>query len=74
MADNAARALICLIEGESQLFRVKPTGSMDVITLKELVKDSGKNGVLSSVASKDLTLWRVRVSMASADAADSPAG
>ncbi|KAI0250344.1 hypothetical protein BJV78DRAFT_1283292 [Lactifluus subvellereus] len=59
MADDALRALICLIEGESSAFIVYPTGSMNIIQLKELVHEKGKNGVLSNVDAKDLTLWKV---------------
>jgi hypothetical protein len=59
MADDAVRSLICLIEGESSLFRVKPTGGMDIIDLKALIKEEGKNGVLGSVDAKDLVLWKV---------------
>ena len=71
MADDAIRALICLIEGESSLFRVKPTGSMVIIELKELIKEEGING---SVNAMDLTLWKVRMTMASDSTTDSHAG
>ncbi|KAI0249559.1 hypothetical protein BJV78DRAFT_1227020 [Lactifluus subvellereus] len=56
MADDALRPLICLIEGESSLFRVKPTGSMDIIELKDLVKEKGINTTEHAVLAKDLTL------------------
>jgi len=70
MADDAPRALQCLIEGESLLFKVKPTGSMYIADLKDLIKEKRKNGVLA----KDLTLWKVRMTMASDSTTHSPAG
>ena len=74
MADNTPRRLICVIAGESALFRVQPTGSMDIIDLKNLVKEEGKNGVLHNVDAKDLTLWKVRITMASNSIPNSPTG
>jgi Crinkler effector protein N-terminal domain len=74
MADDVHCALHCLIEGDSSLFRVKPTGSVDIMELKELIKEKGKNGVLNGVDAKDLTLWKVRMTMASDSTTDSPAG
>jgi len=56
-ADDAPRALLYLIAGE--LFRVKPTGSMDIIELKDLIKEEHNDGVLKSVDAPDLTLWKV---------------
>jgi hypothetical protein len=70
MADDALGALFSLIEGESVLFKVEPTGSM----LRELIKEKGKNGVLKSVNAADLTLWKVRMTMASDSTTNSPAG
>jgi Crinkler effector protein N-terminal domain len=61
MADDAPRALLCLIAGESVSFIVKPTGSMDIIDLKDLIKEKRKNGALSGIVAKDLTLWKVRM-------------
>ena len=58
MADDAPRALLYLIAGESSLFRVKPTGSMDIIGLKDLIKEEHNDGMLKSVDAPDLTLWR----------------
>jgi hypothetical protein len=59
MADDSPRALLCLIAGESLPFKVKPTGSMDIMDLKDLIKEECKNGVLNSVDAKDLSLWNV---------------
>jgi hypothetical protein len=42
MADDASRSLLCLIEGDSSLFRVKPTGSMDIMELKDLIFAKGQ--------------------------------
>ena len=74
MADDAPRALNCLIEGDSSPFKVKPTGSNDIIDLKKLIWEECKNGVLSSVDASDLTLWKVRMTMASDSTTNSPAG
>ena len=63
MADDAPRTLLCLIIGESVLFTVKPTGSLDIIDLKSLIKEDRKEGVLGSVDAKDLILWKVRMSL-----------
>jgi hypothetical protein len=65
MADDAPRALICLIQGESVLFRVEPNGSVDIIGLRDLIKEECKNGVLKNVDATDLTLWKVRMTMVS---------
>jgi hypothetical protein len=65
MADDASRSLICLIEGESTLFEVEPTGSTNIMKLKDLIKEKCKNGVLGNIDAKDLTLWKVRMTMAS---------
>jgi hypothetical protein len=64
MADDASRTLICLIEGEPITFKVKPTGKMDMMDLKKLIKEEGKHGVLSNVDAKDLILWKVRMTLA----------
>ena len=58
MADNALRVLICLVEGDSSLFKVEPTGDMDIMDLKDL-KWENKNHVLNGVDSNNLILWKV---------------
>jgi hypothetical protein len=65
MADDSPRALLCLIEGDSSPFRVKLAGDTDIIDLKDLIKEKRKNGVLSNVNAKDLTVWKVGTTMAS---------
>jgi hypothetical protein len=72
MTDDASRTLIP-IEGELSPFVVKPTGSMMILELKELIREECKNGVLSSVLAKDLILWKVRMTMASDSTTNSPA-
>jgi hypothetical protein len=74
MADDAVRALLCIIEGESSLFRVKPTGNMDIIELKKLIREEGINTTERAVLAKDLILWKVRMTLASDSAANSPVG
>jgi hypothetical protein len=56
MVDDAPRTLVCLIEGESSLFEVEPTGSMNIIKLKKLIKEEGINTTKHAVLAKDLTL------------------
>ena len=64
MADDAPRALQCLIEGESLLFKVTATGSLDMMDLKRLIKEERKNGMLKNVDAADLMLWKVRMTSA----------
>jgi hypothetical protein len=59
MADNALRVLICLVEGDSSIFKVKPAGDTDIIDLKDLIWEENKNNVLKGVDSSDLILWKV---------------
>ena len=59
MADNALRVLICLVEGDSSVFKVKPTGDMDIMDLKDLIWEKNKNRVLNGVDSNSLILWKV---------------
>jgi hypothetical protein len=74
MADNALCALICLIEGNSSLFRVEPTGDMNMIMmLKKLIKEEVTNAT-EHVLAEDLTLWKVRKTMASDSTTNFPAG
>jgi hypothetical protein len=61
MADNAVRALLCIIEGDSSLFRVTPTGNMDIIELKNLFHKEKDKGILRDVNAADLVVWKVRI-------------
>ena len=74
MADDAPRALTCLIEGDSSLFPVSVTGDENIMVLKDLIREKRKNGVLSNVDAADLTLWKVRMITASDSTTNSPAG
>jgi hypothetical protein len=74
MADDAFCTLICLVEGGSLLLKIEPKGSVDIFGLKELIWEKGKNSVLKNVDAVVLTLWKVRVTMASDSTTDSPAG
>jgi hypothetical protein len=42
--------------------------------LKDLIKEKGKNGVFRGVDAHDLTLWKVRMTMASDSTTNSPTG
>ena len=57
--------LTCLIEGDSSPFIVEPKEDISIMKLKDLIHEKGKNGVLGMVDGKDLTLWRVRMTIAS---------
>ena len=59
MADDAPRVLVCLVEGDSSIFPVTPTGDMHIWDLQKLIKEEKKNGVLNGVDSSDLILWKV---------------
>jgi Crinkler effector protein N-terminal domain len=63
MADYSPPALTCLIEGESSLFRVKPTTDIDMVDLKELIREKGINATEHAVLAKHLLLWKVRMIM-----------
>jgi hypothetical protein len=71
MADDTPRTLVCLIEGISVVFKIMPTGGMNIMDLKNLVKEKGKNSMFSDVDAYDLTLWKVGISMASDSTTDS---
>ena len=73
LANDALRGLICLIEGDSSLFIVEPTRSIDIIDLKELIKEKGINTTEHAVLAKDLILWKVRLTMASDSTTNPPA-
>ena len=60
MSDTSPRVLICLIAGKSSLFKVKLAGNKNIIDLRKLIKEEC---VLSEVASMDLILWKVRMTM-----------
>jgi hypothetical protein len=73
MADDAPCALLCLIQGESVLFRVEPKRSVDIIELQKMIKEENSNR-LQSVDASALTLWKVRMTIPSDSTTDSPAG
>ena len=52
--------LICLIEGDSSPFFVKPKEDDQIMRLKELIQEEAR---LGSVDAKDLLLWKVRMIM-----------
>ena len=55
--------LTCLVAGESSVFSVMPKENKDIIDLRELVKEEGKNRVFRDVDAMGLTLWKVRMIM-----------
>ena len=73
MADKAPRTLLCLIEGDSSPFTVTLGGGMYISNLKDLIKQAGITAE-RPVHARDLTLWKVRMTMASDRTTNSPAG
>jgi hypothetical protein len=64
MADDATCNIVCLIEGESSSFEVTPTWDTRIRKLKKLIRKDGINAD-RDVLAKDLTLWKVRMTIAS---------
>ena len=63
MADDSPRALVCLIEGESKPFKVKLAGNKDIMDLNGLIEEKGIDPTKHVVLAKDLTLWKVRMTL-----------
>ena len=61
MSDDA-RALLCLIQGDSAVFEVSVPKEKRVLRLQKLIWEERKNGVLHSVDAADLVLWKVNTS------------
>ena len=53
--------LWCYVVGDNTVFPVIASPTISVGQLKVLIKEMGKNGVLSSIDAPDLTLWKVRM-------------
>jgi len=64
MSENTYR-IWCLVEGDNILFPVIALPTTSVSMVKDLIHEKRKNGVLKSVDAADLTLWRVRMTIAS---------
>ena len=73
MASDSPHVLVCLIEGESVVFEVEAAGSMRIMGLKGLLRREGISAEYP-VDAKDLTLWKVGMTMASDSTINSPAG
>lgn len=71
MSDDSPRALVCLIEGDSSPFRVELSGNKFIIALKNLIKEEGIDPTEHAVFAKDLTLWKVKMTMVSVSATNS---
>jgi Crinkler effector protein N-terminal domain len=59
MRGDAARLLICIVEGESAVLQIKVPIDSSVLDIKKLVLEESRNGALRDVDSKDLVLWKV---------------
>ena len=55
--------LWCLIDGDKTVFCVVIPMNEDISNLKESIKEKDKNGVLSNVDAKALTLRKVRMTL-----------
>ena len=51
----------CFVEGDATPFSITAMPTISISNLKDKIKEKGKNGVLSNVDAKDLTLWKVRI-------------
>ena len=61
MADDSYR-FWCLVEGDTAIFSVFASPNMLIDDLKDRIKEKA---LLKDVAAKDLTLWMVRMTIAS---------
>jgi hypothetical protein len=73
MSENTYH-LWCLVEEDNTLFPIIASPALSVGQLKDLIKEKRKHGALSNIDATDLTLWKVRVTMASDSTTNSPAG
>jgi hypothetical protein len=64
--------LFCLIEGDSDVFSVTTSPTTPIAELKKLIKEEGIDD--NTILAKHLTLWKVRMIMASYSTTNSPAG
>lgn len=64
MTDDALRSLVCFIEVIASVVRVEATGTVDIVKLKEIIKEKGKNSVFRGVDAMHLILWKVRMTVA----------
>ena len=51
----------CFVQDDSDVFKVKASVNGDVVDLKKLVFDEGKNSTFRDTDAKNLTLWKVSV-------------
>ena len=56
---NDTRVLFCLIQGETQLFKVTVSTGEDIYFLKKGIQERRKNRALCNVDARDLVLWKV---------------
>ena len=68
--------LWCLIEGDETklMFPVIALSTISIGELKNCIKEKGINTAEHAVLAKDLTLWKVRMTMAHDGTTNSPAG
>ena len=57
---NDTRVLFCLIQGETNPFRVTVSTGQGIFFLKEVIQEERKNRALRDVDAVDLVLWKVR--------------
>jgi hypothetical protein len=58
MAGDDTRVLLCLIKGDSEVFRIEVSKNADALDLKKHILEC-KKGTLRNVDAKDLVLWKV---------------
>ena len=69
---DATYRIWCLLEGENTLFSVLALPTISIGELKDLIKEKNAKGI--NVDANHLTLWKVRMTMASDSTTNSPAG
>ena len=69
---DATYRIWCLLEGENTLFPVLALPTISIGELKKLIKEEIAKGI--NVDAHHLTLWKVRMTMASDSTTNSPAG
>ena len=61
MADNGFHVVCCVVQGDSDVFKVNASVDNDVVDLKKLVYQKGIDTTINPVLAKNLTLWKVSV-------------
>ena len=61
MVDNGFRVICCVVQDDTQVFKVKASVDNDVMDLKKLVYQGGIDTTINAFLAENLTLWQVSV-------------